>query len=130
MNVAANLSLRFAQASDSKAETTDRLLKRQTLQSIAIRVSLVGEAIDFSILGILILVNRHQAELIGFSAGSSIALVGGSSTILVGVPCSSPLVSICGPARDVEFYILQRQASRNNRTAFPHTSYRFPGSVV
>ena len=85
MDATANFSLRFARASESKIETTDWVLSPQVLQRIATRMSLFGEAIGFSILGILILVNRHQAELIGFSAGSSIALVGGSSTILVGV---------------------------------------------
>ena len=33
-------------------------------------MSLLGEAIGFSILGILILVNRHQADLNGFSGAA------------------------------------------------------------
>jgi hypothetical protein len=46
-------------------------------------MSLVGEAIGFSILGILIILNRHQAALNGLSDGSSVAIVGGISAILV-----------------------------------------------
>jgi hypothetical protein len=47
-------------------------------------MSLLGEAIGFSILGILILMNRHQAELNGLSGGSSFAMVGGIGAFLVG----------------------------------------------
>ena len=46
-------------------------------------MSLLGEAIGFSILGILILMNRHQAELNGLSGGSSFAMVGGIAAFLV-----------------------------------------------
>ena len=83
MDATANFSLRFARASDSKAETTDGLLSRQVLQRIATR-SLVSEAIGFSIIGILIIVNRYQADLNGFSGGSSLAMVGGICALLVG----------------------------------------------
>jgi hypothetical protein len=84
MDATANFSLRFARASESKVETTDWLLSRQVLQRIATRMSLVSEAIGFSVLGILIIVNRHQADLNGLLGGSSIAMVGGISAILVG----------------------------------------------
>jgi hypothetical protein len=47
-------------------------------------MSLVSEAIGFSALGILIIVNRHQADLNGLSGGSSVAMVGGISAVLVG----------------------------------------------
>jgi hypothetical protein len=50
----ANFSLRFTRASESKVETTDWVLSRQALQPIATRLSLVGEAIGFSVLGILV----------------------------------------------------------------------------
>jgi RecJ-like exonuclease len=83
MDATANFSLRFARASDSKVETTDWLLSRQVLQRIATRMSLVSEAIGFSVLGILIIANRHQADLNGLSGGSSIAMVGGISAVLV-----------------------------------------------
>jgi uncharacterized integral membrane protein len=84
MDAAANFSLRFARPSESKVEATDWVLSRQVLQKIATRMSLLGEAIGFSILGILILMNRHQAELNGLSGGSSFAMVGGIGAFLVG----------------------------------------------
>ena len=84
MDATANFSLRFARPSESKIETTDWVLSRQVLQRIATRMSLLGEAIGFSILGILILMNRHQAELNGLSGGSSFAMVGGVGAFLVG----------------------------------------------
>ena len=84
MDATANFSLRFAQASESKVESTELVLSRQILQRIATRISLVSEAIGFSILGILIIVNRYQADLNGFSGGSSLAMVGGICALLVG----------------------------------------------
>ena len=47
-------------------------------------MSLLGEAIGFLVLGILIIVNRHQAELNGLSGGSSFAIVGAVGAFLVG----------------------------------------------
>jgi hypothetical protein len=84
MDATANFSLRFAQVSESKVEATDWVLSRQVLQRIATRISLISEAIGFLILGILIILNRHQADLNGLSGGSSVAIVGGTSAILVG----------------------------------------------
>src|SRR5215475_12105548 len=101
MEATASFSLRFARPSESKIETTDWVLSRQVLQRIATRVSLLGEAIGFSILGILILVNRHQAELNGLSGGSSVAMVGGIGAFLVGTVFLSPLVSIGDSAPDL-----------------------------
>ena len=59
-------------------------------------MSLVGEAIGFSILGILIIVNRHQADLNGFSGGSSFAMIGGIGALLVGTIF---LVAACAHVR-------------------------------
>jgi uncharacterized integral membrane protein len=84
MDATANFSLRFARASESEVETPDWWLSRQVLQRIATRMSLVSEAIGFSVLGILIIVNRHQADLNGLSGGSSVAIVGCISAVLVG----------------------------------------------
>jgi hypothetical protein len=53
MNATSNFTLGFVPASVSKIETPDRLLSRRTLQRIATRMSLLGEAIGFWILGIL-----------------------------------------------------------------------------
>ena len=84
MDTTANFSLRFARASDSKAETTDRLLSRQTLQRISTGMSLVSLALGFWVFAMLIIINRHQAELNGLSGGSSVAMVGGIGAFLVG----------------------------------------------
>jgi hypothetical protein len=53
-------------------------------QRIATGMSLVSEAIGFSILGILIILNRHQADLNGLGGGSFVAIVGSISALLVG----------------------------------------------
>ena len=45
---------------------------------------LVSEVVGFSILGILIIVNRHQADLNGLAGGSAVAIIGGISAIFVG----------------------------------------------
>jgi len=84
MDATANFSLRFARLSESKVEKTDWVLSRQVLQRIATRMSLLGEAMGFLVLGILIIVNRHQAELNGLSGGSSFAIVGAVGAFLVG----------------------------------------------
>jgi hypothetical protein len=84
MDATANFSLRFARVSDSKAETTDRLLSRQTLQRISTGMSLVSLALGFWVFAILIIVNRHQAELNGLAGGSAVAMIGGLSALLVG----------------------------------------------
>jgi len=84
MDATANFSQRFARVSESKVETPDWFLGRQVLQRIATRLSLVSKAIGFSILGILITMNRHQAELNALAGGSAVAMIGGISAILVG----------------------------------------------
>jgi hypothetical protein len=84
MDATANFSLRFPRASESKVEATYGLLSGQVLQRIATRMSLVSEAIGFSVLGIPIIMNRHQADLNGFSGGSSFATIGGISALLAG----------------------------------------------
>ena len=81
MDATANFSLRFARASDSKAETTDRLL---TLRRILTGMCLVSLALGFWVFAMLIIVNRHQAELNGLAGGSSFAMVGGIGAFLVG----------------------------------------------
>jgi hypothetical protein len=47
-------------------------------------MSLVSQAIGFSVFGILIIVNRHQADLNGLAGGSSVAVAEGISAIFVG----------------------------------------------
>jgi hypothetical protein len=84
MNATSTFSLGFAPVLESKIEPPDRLLDRQTLQRIATVISLISQAIGFTVLGMLIIVNQHQADLNGLSGGSSFATVGGISAILVG----------------------------------------------
>jgi hypothetical protein len=84
MDASYNFSLRSAPASDSKVETPDRLLSRQTLQRIATRMGLVSQSIGFLIVGILIIMNRHQADLNSLAGGSPVAMIGGISAILLG----------------------------------------------
>ena len=92
MDVTFNFSLGFAQWTESKAETPDRLLKRHRLQKISTGMSLISLSLGFSIFGMLIIVNRHQADLDGLSGGSSVATVGGIGAILVG---AAFLVAAC-----------------------------------
>jgi hypothetical protein len=93
MDATTNFSLGLAQVSESKADTPGRrLLNRQTLQRISTGISLISLALGFAILGVLIIVNRHQADLNGFSGGSWVAIVGGISAILVG---TAFLVAAC-----------------------------------
>jgi len=84
MDATANFSLKFARVSEPKVETPDSFLSRQVLQTIATRLSLVSQAIGFSILGILIIMNRCQADLNSLAGGSTVAMIGGISAILVG----------------------------------------------
>jgi hypothetical protein len=80
-----NFNLRFAQGFGSKAETPDRLLNRQSRQKIWTAMSLVSLSLGFSIFGILIILNRHRADLNGLSGDSFAATAGGISAILVGI---------------------------------------------
>jgi hypothetical protein len=79
MDATANFSLRFAPAPESKVETTDRILSRQALQRIWTGMSLVTLALGFWVFGMLIFINRHQADLNGLAGAVplrwSVALV-------------------------------------------------------
>jgi hypothetical protein len=84
MNATSNFTFGFVPASTAKIETPDRLLSRRTLQRIATRMSLVSLALGFWVFAMLIIINRHQAELNGLSGGSSFAMVGAIGAFLVG----------------------------------------------
>lgn len=84
MDATTNFSLRFAKGSESKAETPDRSLDGHILQRIATRMSLISLALGFSVLGMLIIVNRYRADLNDLPGGKFIAVVGGIGAILVG----------------------------------------------
>jgi hypothetical protein len=92
MDATYNFSLGLAQGRESKIETPNRLFNRQTLQMISTGVSLVSLSLGFSIFGILIIVNQHQADLNDLSGNSSCATVGGIGAILVG---AAFLVAAC-----------------------------------
>jgi hypothetical protein len=100
MGATYNFSLRFAQGTESKAKTPDRLLKRQSLQEICTGMSLVSLCLSFSVFGMLIIVNRHQADPNGLSGDSFVATAGGIG-YFSGRLSLSPLVSVGGSAPDV-----------------------------
>src|SRR5271166_1028580 len=79
MNTIANFSIWFGQTSELKVDTPDR---SQTLQRRATRISLISEALGFTILGTLI--RRLQADLDCLSGGSAVAMIGGVSAIRAG----------------------------------------------
>jgi hypothetical protein len=62
----------------------ERLLRRQGVEQTVTGLSLVSQALAFSIFGMLIVANRHQADLNNFAGGSFVATVGGAGAILVG----------------------------------------------
>jgi hypothetical protein len=84
MDASTNFSLSFAQALESKAQTSEQLFNRHTLERIATGLSLISQALGFSIFGALVIANRHQADLNDFAGGSFVAMVGGIGAILVG----------------------------------------------
>jgi hypothetical protein len=83
MDAHAIFSLRLAPASKPSVQRSS-WFSRRVLESIAIQMSLISQAIGFSGIGIMIIVKRPQADLNGFSGGSSIAVIGGGSALLVG----------------------------------------------
>jgi hypothetical protein len=84
MHASYDFSLTSARASESKIETPDWFLSRQTLQRISTGLSLISLALGFWVFAMLIFINRHQAELNGLSGGDSVAMVGGIGASLVG----------------------------------------------
>ncbi len=84
MDTLHNFSLGFGEETELKAGTPDRLLKRQTIEKISTAISLVSLSLGFSIFGMMIIGNRHEADLNGLAGGNSIAMVGGISAVLVG----------------------------------------------
>jgi hypothetical protein len=83
MDVSSNLG--FAQGTGPKNETFERLFHRQPLRKMWTTMSLVSLALGFSVLGILIIVNRHRADLNGPSGDSFVAVVGGIGGLVVGI---------------------------------------------
>ena len=106
---ATNFRLGVDEGSEAKTENP----KRATLQRIATGFSLLGSAVGFSILGTLIIMKGDQAPLNGVSGGSSMAMVGGVSAILIGTVF---LVTAClylwVRVRCSVAFILRRQTAR------------------
>ena len=84
MDITHNFSLGFAQGIELKTDAADRMLKRQTLQQISTATSLVSLSLGFLIVGMLIIMNRNQAELNGLTGGNPVAMAGGISAMLIG----------------------------------------------
>jgi hypothetical protein len=84
MKAITDFSLSFAQRLGFKAEMAEQLCKRATLKRMATGLSLISQAIGFSIIGMLILATRHQAELNDSVGGGSFATAGGISALFVG----------------------------------------------
>ena len=84
MDATSNFSLRSAQRSGSKPRSPEGLLKQAALKRIATGLSLMSQAVGFSIVGLLILATRPQAELNDSANGSVFATVGGISALFVG----------------------------------------------
>jgi hypothetical protein len=80
MNASLIYRLGNAPLSVSKTETLDR----QSVQRIATLISLISLAAGFFVVGMLTLMNRHQADLNGFSGGGYFAVAGAAGAILVG----------------------------------------------
>jgi hypothetical protein len=84
MDFTHNFSLGFAQGTELKANAADPWPKRQTLQQISTATSLVSLSLGFLIVGMLIIMNRNQADVNGLTGGNPVALAGGISAMLIG----------------------------------------------
>src|SRR5580698_9429340 len=85
MDVPSKSTLGFAQDARPKTETSGRLLQRQALRRIWTTISLMNLSLGFSIFGILIVVNRHRADLNGPTGGSFAAAIGGVGGLIIGI---------------------------------------------
>ena len=85
MDVPFKCRLGFAQDAGPKTETPERLLQRQALRRIWTTVSLVNLSLGFSAFGILIVLNRHRADLNGPYGDSFVAAIGGIGGLVIGV---------------------------------------------
>jgi hypothetical protein len=85
MDVPFKSILGFAQGAGPKTETSERLLQRQTLRRIWTTVSLANLSLGFSVFGILIVLNRHRADLNGPSGDSFVAAIGGIGGLVIGI---------------------------------------------
>jgi hypothetical protein len=85
MDIPFKSRLGFDQDAGPKTETSERLLRRQALRGIWTTVSLVHLSLGFSVFGILIVINRHRADLNGPSGDSFVAAIGGIGGLVIGI---------------------------------------------
>jgi hypothetical protein len=70
MQTSYDFNLRSARASESKVETLDWFLSRQTPQRISTGLGLISLALGFWLFAMLIFINWHQAEPNGLSGAA------------------------------------------------------------
>jgi hypothetical protein len=85
MDVPFNSSFGFAEGTGPQTEMSARLFDRQPLRRIWTMMSLASLSLGFSVFGVLIIVNRHQADLHGRSGESFLAAAGGIGGLLIGM---------------------------------------------
>jgi hypothetical protein len=85
MDVPFNSSLGFAEGTEPKTETCERLFHRQPLRKIWTMMSLVSLSVGFSVFGFLIIANRHRADLNGPTGESFVAAIGGIGGLTIGI---------------------------------------------
>ena len=85
MNIPFNSSLGFAEETETNTEKSERLFHRRLLRNIWTTMSLVSLSLGFSVFGILIIVNRHRADLNGHSGDSFVVAVGGVGGLVIGI---------------------------------------------
>ena len=88
MDATYNLRLGFTQGTELTADNPAGLRKGhpgQALQKISTGMSLISLSLGFSIFGMLMIMNRHQADLDGLAGEGSVATAGGIGAILVGM---------------------------------------------
>ena len=114
MDVPFNSSLGFAESTGPKTETYEPFFHQQLLRRIWTMMSLVSLSLGFSAFGVLIIVNRHRADLNGCSGESFVAAVGGIGGLLIGM-CF--LVAACF-YWNIEFSLVYHLVNNGDVVAF------------
>ena len=84
MDVGTNFSLQFTHASESKAGMPERLLKQHVLERTVTGLCLISQALGFSNLRDADHSERASANLNDLPGRSFVAMVAGTSALLVG----------------------------------------------
>jgi hypothetical protein len=85
MDFPLNSGLGFAQGAGPKTEPSKWPFHRPALRRIWTTMSLINLSLGFSVVGILIIANRHQADLNVPSGDSLVAAVGGIGGLVIGI---------------------------------------------